>query len=99
MLVLLLLTAVLQPCKTNTHNRINVFFLTVILFVVLSAMAKFIALSETVLFKTFANVMLALSCSVSEIYIICWCYHLQTFCQPVLYTTAVSKSVSNMHKA
>lgn len=39
-------------------------------FVVLSAMAKFIALSETVRFKKFANVMLALSCSVPEIYIV-----------------------------
>ena len=33
-------------------------------------MAKFIALSETVRFKKFANVMLALSCSVPEIYIV-----------------------------
>ena len=69
-LVLLLLTAVLQPYKANAHNRINVFFLLVIVFIVISAMATNLALSETVQFKHFTNFMVALSFSIPVIYIV-----------------------------
>ena len=69
-LVLLLLTAVLQPYKDNAHNHINIFFLLVIVFFIISFMARFLAWSETVRFKTFANFMLALSCSIPLMYIV-----------------------------
>ena len=70
LLILLLLTAVLQPYKANAHNRINIFFLLVMVFIVLSAMAGSLALFETVWFKQFANFMLALSLSIPVIYIV-----------------------------
>ena len=69
-LVLLLLTAVLQPYKANVHNRINIFFLSVTVFIVISAMAHQLALFATVRFKQFTHVMLALSYSIPVIYII-----------------------------
>ena len=70
LLVLLLLTAVLQPYKANAHNRINIFFLLVMVFIVLSAMAITLALSETVQFKQFASYMFILSLSFPAIYIV-----------------------------
>ena len=69
-LVLLIITAVLQPYKVNAHNRINIFFLSVILFSVISFMAVRLALSETVQFKHFAYFMLASSFSLPMIYIV-----------------------------
>ena len=69
-LVVLFLTAVLQPYKSNFHNRINIFFLLVTVFTVISAMARFTALSETVRLKHFANFMLVLSVSIPVIYIV-----------------------------
>ena len=69
-LVLLIITAVLQPYKVNAHNRINIFFLSVILFSVISFMAVCLALSETVRFQHFAYFMLASSFSLPMIYIV-----------------------------
>ena len=69
-LVLLLLTVVLQPYKANAHNRINIVFLLVMVFIVISAMAKDLALSETVRFKNFANFMSVLSLSSPAIYMV-----------------------------
>ena len=69
-LFLLLLTAVLQPYKANIHNRINIVFLLMIVFFVISSMAHFLARSETVRFKKFAIFMLILSFSIPVIYIV-----------------------------
>ena len=69
-LVLLLLTAVLQPYKDNAHNHINIFFLLVMLFIVISAMAKFIALSETVRFNHISGIMLLVSFAIPGVYIV-----------------------------
>ena len=69
-LVSLLLTAAFQPYKTNVHNRINIFFLLVIVFIVIAAMARFLALSETVRFKHLSGVMLLISFSIPGIYIV-----------------------------
>ena len=69
-LVLLIITAILQPYKDNAHNRINVFFLSVIIFHVISYMAVCIALSETVQFIHFAYFMFGLSLSIPMIYIV-----------------------------
>ena len=68
-LVLLLLTAVLQPYKSNGHNRINIFFLIVILFIVISVLGRFLASSETLRFKQFANLVLSLSFCIPVMYI------------------------------
>ena len=69
-LVLLIITAVLQPYKVNAHNRINIFFLSVILFIVISYMAVCLVLSETVQFIHFAYFMFGLAFSIPMIYIV-----------------------------
>ena len=69
-LVLLFLTAVLQPYKANAHNRINIFFLSAIVFIDISVMAKSLALTETVRFKHFASFLIELSLSIPVTYII-----------------------------
>ena len=69
-LILLLLTVVFQPYKANAHNRINIFFLLVIVFTVMSVMARFLAMSETSQFKYFSGVLLTVSFSLPGIYII-----------------------------
>ena len=69
-LVLLIITAVLQPYKANIHNRINIFFLSVIIFSVISYLAVCLALSETVQYKHFAYFMFGLAFSIPMIYIV-----------------------------
>ena len=69
-LILLFLTAVLRPYKANAHNRINIVFLLVIVFIVITAMAKSLALSAIVRFKHFSSFMFVLSLSIPAIYII-----------------------------
>ena len=69
-LLLLFLTAVFQPYKDNAHNRINIFVLIVLTFIVFSAMSRNVAISETLLFKRVADFMMALSFSIPGIYII-----------------------------
>ena len=68
--VLLVLTAALQPYKTNVRNRINVFFLLVIVFIITSVSARLIALSEAGQFINFINVMILLSATIPVIYIV-----------------------------
>ena len=67
-LVLLLLTAVLQPYKANAHNRINIVFLILTVFIIISAMAITLALSDTVQAKHFANALFVLSLFFPGIY-------------------------------
>ena len=69
-LVLLFLTAVFQPYKDNVHNRINIFFLAVIIFIVISAMAANLPVSETVQLKYFADFMETMSISIPLMYIV-----------------------------
>ena len=69
-LVMLLLTAMFQPYRDNIHNRINIFVLIVIIFIVFSVMARYVAVSEAVPFKHFADFMIALSFSIPGIYIV-----------------------------
>lgn len=69
-LVVLSLTAVFQPYKDSVHNRINIFFLVLIVFLVFSAMARYVAVPEIKRFKYIADVMIALSCSVPVVYIV-----------------------------
>ena len=68
--VLLILTAVLQPYKENVHNRINIFFLSVIIFIITSINARLIALSEARQFIQFINWMVGLSFVIPLIYIL-----------------------------
>ena len=69
-LVLLLLTAVLQPYKANVHNRINIFFLLVMVLLILLFMAIFLARYETVQFAQFAKLMFNLSAFIPVMYIV-----------------------------
>ena len=69
-LVLLFLTAVLRPYKANSHNHINIFFLLVTIFIIISFMAKILVIFETVLLKPFANFMSVFSSSIPLIYIV-----------------------------
>ena len=59
--VLIVLTAVIQPYKASIHNRINIFFLLVIVFTFISLMARGIVLSQAGQFKTLTNGMIASS--------------------------------------
>ena len=67
-LVLHLLTAVFQPYKANAHNRINIVFLIVMLFIVISAMAITLSLSDTVQAKHFAKALFVSSICFPGIY-------------------------------
>ena len=69
-LVSLLLAAVLQPYKANVHNRINIFFLLVIVLLVLLYMAIFLARYGTVRFTQFAKLMFILSTFIPVMYIV-----------------------------
>ena len=68
-LVLLLLTAVLQPYKSSTHNRVNVFFLSVILFIITLYMGFVIASTEAVQYIHLSKLIFGLSISIPVIYI------------------------------
>ena len=69
-LFLLLLTALLQPYKCPAHNRINIFLLLAITFVVIASMATLMASSRTVQFIKVSNWIARVSFSLLPTYFV-----------------------------
>ena len=69
-LIFLLLTALLRPYKAHSQNHVNIFFLSMILFVIISDMANIIADEGAVLFRGATNFVAVLSAAIPLIYII-----------------------------
>ena len=69
-LILLLLTALLQPYKCPTHNRINIFLLLAITFIIIAGMAELMAYSRTVQFKKVSSGIVGASFFVFPLYFV-----------------------------
>ena len=74
-LTLLLLTALLHPYKNHSENRINIFFMSVIIFTIISTMSGYMARTGAVKFRGAANFFMGLSVSIPPVYIIAIIFH------------------------
>ena len=70
MLALLLLTALLHPYKAQSENRVNIFFLLMIIFVIISCMSGHMANTGAVKFRGTANFIQGLSVCIPVVYIV-----------------------------
>ena len=69
-LFLLLLTALFQPYKHPTHNRINTFLLLAIICIVIGGMANLMAYSRTLQFRKVSNWIAGVSYSILPVYFV-----------------------------
>ena len=69
LLIMLLLTALFQPYKIHIHNHVNIFFMSMIVFIIIFSMADIIARYTTVQFRGVSKVLLGMSFIIFPIYI------------------------------